>query len=534
MTSNHHEDLGRTLWNTVNYLRGTISTDDFSDYILSIFFLKFLSDNYEKAVERELGSDYPNLREDDERTPLSVWYEENTSDVNLFEKQMRKKMHYIIEPKYLWRNISNLAETQSNDLLQKLENIFKHIEEVSFGCPFKGLFSEINLNARILGQNHQERNKKVCVIINKLTEFTFDSSNDNAIDAFEYLIDQFARNSSQRREEFFTERQLSTLLAKIVVQDNLNPGLGKREKINKLLDFACGTGSLLLKVRNQLGNNSIGKIYGQEKNIKTYNLARMNMILHGVKSSEFEIFHGDSLLNEWKLLNESNPTKRIEFDAIVSNPTFGLQMNPLESMNNNFRFRKYGLDPKVVTDLVFLLHGFHYLSDKGTMAILTSQVVLFRGGSDKIIRTQLISNGNIDTVIGLPSSLSFSSGIPICLLVLKKSKKEDNVLYINASTSENYEKGIKQNHLHDTAIDRIVKTYRFRKEERRYSRRVPIAEIETNDFDLNVSKYVDTSLTETKIDLEEVNKKLQTIDETASIVLERHNQYLKELGLRPI
>lgn len=533
MTSNHHEDLGRTLWNTVNYLRGTISTDDFSDYILSILFLKFLSDNYEKAVERELGSDYPNLREDDERTSLSVWYEENTSDVNVFEKQMRKKMHYIIEPKYLWRNISNLAETQSNDLLQTLQKVFEHIEEVSFKRNFKGLFSEINLNARILGQNHQERNKKVCEIINKLTEFTLDSSNDNAGDAFEFLIDWFARNSSQRREEFFTERQLSTLLAKIVVLD-INPSLGRREKINKLLDFACGTGSLLLKVRNQLGNKNIGKIYGQEQNVKTYNLARMNMILHGVKNSEFEIFHGDSLLNEWKLLNESNSTKRIEFDAVVSNPNLGLQWSPLESMNDDFRFRKYGLDSKVVTDLVFLLHGFHYLSDKGTMAILTSQVVLFRGGSDKIIRTKLICNGNIDTVIGLPSSLSFSSRIPICLLVLKKSKKEDNVLFINASTSENYEKGIKQNYLHDTAIDRIAKTYRFRKEERRYSRRVPIAEIETNDFDLNVSKYVDTSLTVTKIDLEEVNKNLHTIDETASIVLKQHNQYLRELGLKPI
>lgn len=197
--------------------------------------------------------------------------------------------------------------------------------------------------------------------------------------------------------------------------------------------IACGSGSLLLNVRNQLGAHGIGKIYGQEKNITTYNLARMNMLLHGVKDSEFELHHGDSLTNDWNLLNEMNPAKKLECDAVVANPPFSYRREPTETLGEDFRFKSYGLAPKSAADFAFLLHGFHFLGDEGIMAIILPHGVLFRGGAEACIRTKLLKDDNIDTVIALPANLFFSTGIPVCILVLKKCKKFDDVLMINAS-----------------------------------------------------------------------------------------------------
>ena len=206
-----------------------------------------------------------------------------------------------------------------------------------------------------------------------------------------------------------------------------------KKKLERVLDFACGSGSLLLNVRHRMKANggNIGKIYGQEKNITTYNLARMNMLLHGVKDSEFEIHHGDSLLNDWDMLNEMNPAKKVEFDAIVANPPFSYRWEPTEEMGKDFRFNNYGLAPKSAADFAFLLHGFHFLKQDGTMAIILPHGVLFRGGAEERIRTKLLKDGNIDAVIGLPANLFFSTGIPVCILVLKKCKKSDDVLFIN-------------------------------------------------------------------------------------------------------
>ncbi len=252
------------------------------------------------------------------------------------------------------------------------------------------------------------------------------------------------------------------------------------------MDFACGSGSLLLNVRKRMGPHGIGKIYGQEKNITTYNLARMNMLLHGVKDTEFEIFHGDTLANEWDKLRELNPAKQPKFDAIVANPPFSLRWEPSEAMADDFRFKGYGgLAPKSAADFAFLLHGFHFLKDEGVMAIILPHGVLFRGGAEERIRTKLLKDGHIDTVIGLPSNLFYSTGIPVCILVLKKCKKPDDVLFINAA--EHFVKGKRQNQLTDEHIAKIIKTYQFREEEARYSRRVEMAEIEKNDFNLNIS-----------------------------------------------
>lgn len=534
MKEQNQQQLGKTLWAIADKLRGAMNADDFRDYMLSFLFLRYLSDNYESAAQKELGPDYPKTAADDRRAPLSLWYAANAEDVPEFEKQMRRKVHYVIEPQHLWSSISELARLQSPDLLKTLEAGFKYIENQSFESTFQGLFSEINLNSDKLGRSYAERNTKLCTIIQKIAEGIADFSRDIDVlgDAYEYLIGQFAAGSGKKAGEFYTPQQISSILSEIVVLDGQEPKTGKKKKLDKVLDFACGSGSLLLNVRKQMGPNGIGKIYGQEKNITTYNLARMNMLLHGLKDTEFEIHHGDTLLNDWEILNEMNPARKQEFDAVVANPPFSLRWEPTEAMGEDFRYKSYGLAPKSAADFAFLLHGFHFLSEKGTMAIILPHGVLFRGGVEERIRTKLLKDGNIDTVIGLPSNLFYSTGIPVCILVLKKCKRPDDVLFINAG--EYFEKGKRQNSLLPEHIAKIVETYQYRKEEIRYSRRVSMEEIERNQYNLNISRYVSTAKTEEIIDLKAVHDELIAIEKKAAEAAERHNQFLRELGLPPI
>ena len=531
MTAREQQQLGKTLWDIADQLRGAMNADDFRDYMLSFLFLRYLSDNYESAAKKELGSDYPKLGKDDRRIPLSVWCDENKEDVEEFEKLMRRKVHYVIKPEYLWSNIAELARTQNRDLLDTLGDGFKYIENQSFDSTFQGLFSEINLNSEKLGRKYEERNAKLCVIIQKIAEGIAKFSTDTDIlgDAYEYLIGQFAAGSGKKAGEFYTPQPISTILSRIVTLDSQDPSLGIRIKLERVLDFACGSGSLLLNVRKQMGEHGIGKIYGQEKNITTYNLARMNMLLHGVKDSEFEIHHGDSLLNDWNMLNEMNPAKKIEFDAVVANPPFSYRWEPTEELGKDFRFKSYGLAPKSAADFAFLLHGFHFLRNDGTMAIILPHGVLCRGGAEERIRTKLLTDGNIDTIIGLPANLFFSTGIPVCIVVLKKCKKYDDVLFINAS--EYFEKGKRQNILREEDIEKIVDTYQYRKEENRYSRRVSMEEIEENAYNLNISRYVSIAKEEEKIDLHAVNEQLIGIEEKINEAREKHNKFLEELGL---
>lgn len=543
MTNEERNQLGKTLWDIADQLRGAMNADDFRDYMLSFLFLRYLSDNYEMAAKKELGRDYPTPKEGDKRTPLAIWYEDNATDVADFEKQMRLKVHYVIEPPYLWSSIFEMARTQHDDLLTTLWQGFKYIEEKSFESTFQGLFSEINLHSEKLGNTPKIRNDKLCAIIKKIADGIAQFSTDSDIlgDAYEYLIGQFAAGSGKKAGEFYTPQQISSILSAIVTLDSQEPSTGKKKKLNQIYDFACGSGSLLLNVRNQLGPHGIGKIYGQEKNITTYNLARMNMLLHGLKDTEFEIHHGDSLLNDWDILNEMNPAKKLQFDAVVANPPFSYRWEPSEALGEDFRFKNYGLAPKSAADFAFLLHGFHFLSDNGVMAIILPHGVLFRGGTEERIRTKLLKDGHIDTVIGLPANLFYSTGIPVCILVLKKCKKPDDVLFINAS--EYFEKGKGQNRLLHTDempdgeighIEKIIETYQFRKEEERYSKRISMERIEKEGYNLNISRYISTAQSEEEIDLQAVNAELFKLSQNMNAASDKQNAFLKELGLPPL
>lgn len=533
MTESNQKQLGNTLWKIADDLRGAMDADDFRDYMLSFLFLRYLSDNYETAAKKELGKDYPNTGGDARKVPLALWYANNVDDIPEFEKQMRRKVHYVIKPEHLWSSIANLARTQSRDLLGTLQDGFKYIETESFESTFQGLFSEIDLHSPKLGKSHADKNAKLCTVIQKIAEGLNDFSTDiDALgDAYEYLIGQFAAGSGKKAGEFYTPQQISDILSAIVTLDSQEPKTGVKKRLESVMDFACGSGSLLLNVRKRMANakGTIGKIYGQEKNITTYNLARMNMLLHGVKDTEFEIFHGDTLLNEWDMLRELNPAKKPLFDAIVANPPFSYRWDAGESMGDDVRFKSHGVAPKSAADFAFLLHGFHYLKDEGVMAIILPHGVLFRGGAEERIRTKLLKDGHIDTVIGLPANLFYSTGIPVCILVLKKCKKPDDVLFINAA--EHFEKGKRQNQLKPEHIAKIVDTYKNRTEATRYSRRVEMGEIEKNDFNLNISRYISTAVGEEEIDLIATNQTLRDIEKDIRKARDKHNGFLRELGL---
>ena len=548
MTKQNQQQLGATLWRIADQLRGAMSADDFRDYMLSFLFLRYLSDNYVEAVKKELGRDYPETPPDvmeklGATTPLQIWYDENPDDVVDFEQQMRLKVHYVIEPPYLWSNIAEMARVQDGELLHTLQEGFKYIENKSFESTFNGLFSEINLGSEKLGKNYEARNKNLTKIIAEIAKGLDEFSTDiDALgDAYEYLIGQFAAGSGKKAGEFYTPQQISNILSEIVTLDSQEPKTGKRDTLNKVLDFACGSGSLLLNIRKRIvdSGGTIGHIYGQEKNITTYNLARMNMLLHGVKDAEFEIFHGDTLENEWDIFREQNPAKKPAFDAVVANPPFSLRWDPNEETGKDGRFKSHGVAPKSAADFAFLLHGFQYLKQDGVMAIILPHGVLFRGGIEARIRKKLLDDGHIDTIIGLPANLFYSTGIPVCILVLKKCKKADDVLFINAS--EHYAKDKRQNRLRTgengepNDIERIINTYINRpQEEERYCRRVGMDEIIENDYNLNITRYVSTAKPEPIIDLGKTHEAIVEANKGILTMTKKHNEFLKQLGLPPL
>lgn len=539
MTNDDQKRLGKVLWSIADDLRGAMNADDFRDYMLALLFLRYLSDNYEEAAKKELGRDYPDPDAvgNGGRTPLSVWYDENEGDVPAFEAQMRKKAHYVIKPEHLWTNIAYLARKQNDYLLDTLQAAFKYIENDSFQSTFGGLFSEINLVSEKLGKTLKQRNQKLCTVVTRiadgLKEFSTDA--DTLGDAYEYLIGQFAAGSGKKAGEFYTPQPISSILSAIVTLDSQAPESGPRKKLEAVYDFACGSGSLLLNVRRHIADagGTVGMTYGQEKNVTTYNLARMNMLLHGVKDSEFHIHHGDTLVNDWELLTDPNPANRPKFDAVVANPPFSYRWTPKEETSKDARFKDHGVAPKSAADFAFLLHGLHYLKDDGVMAIILPHGVLFRGAAEARIRQKLLKDGHIDTVIGLPANLFYSTGIPVCILVLKKCKRSDDVLFINAE--KGFDKGKRQNFLSKEHIERIIETYRDRPDEiERYARRVGMDEIEANDFNLNISRYVSTAEPEEQIDLKATHGDLMGIEEKIKKAKTAHNGFLEELGLTPL
>ena len=508
--SNYQNSLESKLWAIADELRGNMDANEFKNYILGFIFYRYLSEKLELHMNEELKEDkltFEEAWEDDD-------YKEDLMDEGI------SSLGYFLEPQYLFSNI--IEKSKVNDfILEDLIKSLNYIGNSSLGTEsqddFSNLFEDVDLNSSKLGKSDDDKNKLISKILLNLNDIDFkldDDESDILGDAYEYLISQFASSAGKKAGEFYTPQEVSKILAKIVT-------LGKN-KLRNVYDPTCGSGSLLLRVSKEA---QVGDFCGQELNQTTYNLARMNMILHGVKYADFDIKQGDSL--------EYPQHIDTKFEAIVANPPFSAKWSSDKSFLDDERFSAYGkLAPKSKADYAFVQHMIYHLDENGTMGIVLPHGVLFRGAAEGVIRKYLVDEKNyLDAVIGLPSNIFYGTSIPTVILVFKKCREDDaDVLFIDASNG--FEKVKNQNRLRLEDIERIIATYTKREEIDKYSHKATLEEIRENDFNLNIPRYVDTFEEEEPIDLNEVVSELRKINEEMKKVDAEIKKYCDELGIQ--
>jgi type I restriction enzyme M protein len=489
-------ELHRTIWNMANDLRGSVDGWDFKQYVLGMLFYRYISENitaYINQGEHEAGDkgfDYAKLSDEEA---------ESARD------DLVKTKGFFILPSELFENLKLRAKDDEN-LNETLETIFKNIETSAQGTDsednFKGLFDDMDVNSNKLGGSVAKRNEKLVKLINAVSEMQLGNYQDNTIDAFgdayEYLMAMYASNAGKSGGEYFTPQEVSELLTRIAL-------VGKTE-VNKVYDPACGSGSLLLQSAKILGKDNVRQgFYGQEINITTYNLCRINMFLHDVDFDKFDIAHADTLTDpvHW----DDEP-----FEVIVSNPPYSIRWdgdaNPI--LINDPRFSPAGvLAPKSKADLAFIMHSLAWLATNGTASIVCFPGVMYRGGAEKKIRQYLIDNNYIDAIIQLPENLFFGTSIATCIMVLKKSKSENSTLFVDAS--KEFIKITNNNKLTEENIKKIVKVYESKDEIEYFSKLVPNGDIAKEDYNLSVSTYVEIEDTREKIDIKVLNKDIAEI-----------------------
>lgn len=516
MSEDQKKQLQTQLWNIANELRGKMGADEFRDYILGFIFYKYLSEKLTLFANEILEADNRLYKDLDERVT------DDAAIINAVKKDAIDSLGFFLKPTELFAYVAEHG-TQSGNLIEQLENTLNSIEQSTMGADseddFDKLFSELDLNANKLGKTVQQRSELIAKVLVHLDKIDFQLENskiDVLGDAYEYLISQFASGAGKKAGEFYTPQEVSTVLAKIVTN-------GKK-KLKNVYDPTCGSGSLLLRVARQV--EEVGMFFGQEMNNTTYNLARMNMILHDVNFSKFDIRQEDTL--------EHPQHAEFRFEAIVANPPFSAQWSASPLHMQDDRFSQYGkLAPSSKADYAFIQHMIYQLDENGTMAVVMPHGVLFRGGAEGHIREFLIKEKNyLDAVIGLPANLFFGTSIPACVLVFKKCRENpEDVLFIDAS--RHFEKVKNQNKLRVQDIEKIIDTFNVRKADDKYSYVAKLNEIKDNDYNLNIPRYVDTFEEEEEIDLAEVTAEIKKID---SDMLETDNKiaaYCKELGIAP-
>jgi type I restriction enzyme M protein len=518
MSDEQKRILENSLWAIANLLRGKMNPDDYRDYILGFIFFKYLSEKQNIYVTELLqGEDETNFKKVTDTETLEALREECII-----------KLGYFLEPKELFETIaekgSRKVEGKSEFILDDLQAVLNHIEQSTMGEDseedFAALFEDLDLTSTKLGRTVSARNEIIVDIIKELHKIDFkleDLESDVLGDAYEYLIGNFAALSGKSKGEFYTPQQVSKILAKIVT-------LGKT-KIKSVYDPTCGSGSLLLRVKREA---DVSEFYGQELNRTTYNLARMNMILHDIHYRKFDIKNEDTIENPQHL------DKR--FEAVVANPPFSTHWkgkdNPLNSTDE--RFSQFGrLAPKTKADYAFVQHMFYQLADNGTMAVVLPHGVLFRGAAEATIRKYFIDEKNaLDAVIGLPANIFYGTSIPTCILVLKKCRKaDDNIVFIDASGDDYFIKGVNQNELRDKDVEKIVDTYSKRITEEKYSKVVELKEIKKNDYNLNIARYVDTFEDDEPIDIEALAAELKAIDKQIAPLNAEIKAFCDELNI---
>ncbi len=505
-------ELHKKLWNMANELRGQMEAYEFKNYILSLIFYRYLSEKTEDRVMKLLEED-------------GISYTEAWKDAELREalsEELIQQIGYVIEPKYLFSNMINeIAKGDQGEFdTEMLQKAVNAITESTLGADsqedFQNLFDDMDLASSKLGRDVKSRSRliaKIMVSINDIPFLHDDVDIDVLGDAYEYMISQFAASAGKKAGEFYTPQQVSKILAKIVT-------VGKND-IKSVYDPTCGSGSLLLRVAKEA---KVRKFYGQEQTATTYNLARMNMLLHDVSYQNFDIKLGDTL--------EDPEHVDMRFEAVVANPPYSANWSADPRFLNDERFSAYGkLAPKSKADYAFVQHMLHQLDDNGTMAVVLPHGVLFRGAAEGIIRKYLIEEKNyLDAVIGLPSNIFYGTGIPTCILVFKKCRESDeDILFIDASNE--FEKGKNQNLLRDKDVEKIVDTYKNRRTIDKYSYAASLGEIRENDYNLNIPRYVDTFEEETPIDTVAIQQRIRELDSEITAIDRELEEYLKELGV---
>ena len=501
MSEEQKRILEQQLWNIANALRGKMGADEFRDYILGFIFYKYLSERMFLYANKILKQDEISYNEIDENT------EEGTEYLEAIKEESIDKLGYFLKPSELFSEISKKGnseneEEQSNFILEDLARILKNIEISTMGeeseDDFNDLFSDLDLTSQKLGRTEEDKNTLIAKVLSHLDEINFNIENpksDVLGDAYEYLIGQFASGAGKKAGEFYTPQQVSTVLAKLVTTG--------KTKLKSVYDPTCGSGSLLLRVKREV--EEVASFYGQELNNTTYNLARMNMILHGVHYKKFDIKQEDTIENPQHLEER--------FEAVVANPPFSAHWSANPLFMSDDRFSQYGkLAPKTKADFAFVQHMIYQLADNGTMAVVLPHGVLFRGSSEGHIRKYLIEDRNyLDAVIGLPANIFYGTSIPTCILVFKKCRENNaDILFIDSS--KHFEKIANQNYLNNENINKIVSTFEKRKVEGKYSYLATLEEIKENDYNLNIPRYVDTFEEEEPIDLEAIATELKSLD----------------------
>mgnify|MGYP002510692651 FL=1 len=512
MSEELQQKLRTQLWTVANTLRGNMSAGDFMYYTLGFIFYKYLSEKIEKTADEVLIDDGVSFKE--------AWKSNDDELKEALKEECIQDLGYFVEPEYLYSTIISMIEHKEN-ILPALERSLKKIEDSTIGQDseddFGGLFSDIDLASPKLGKTADDKNRLISDVLVNLQgiDFGLNEAEDIDIlgDAYEYMIGQFAAGAGKKAGEFYTPQEVSEILSEIVVTG--------KTRLKSVYDPTCGSGSLLL--RTARGGNA-DTIYGQEKNPTTFNLCRMNMLLHGIKYKDFEIHNGDTL--------ENDELGEHQFDAVVANPPFSAEWTAAEKFNNDDRFSKAGvLAPKSKADYAFILHMLYHLNDGGTMACVAPHGVLFRGAAEGKIRRFLIEKKNyIDAIIGLPANIFYGTSIPTCILVMKKCRQsDDNILFIDAS--KEFEKVKTQNKLRPEHIQKIIETYRTRTEIEKYSHCATLKEIEENDYNLNIPRYVDTFEEEEEIDIKAVMAEIKELESKRTELDAQIEVYLKELGI---
>ncbi len=514
MTHVQLQQLQKRLWNIANTLRGTMGADEFRDYILGFIFFKYLSEKSVNFANELLDGEDLSFLELDESNSEHVPYIEE------IKKNAIAEVGYALTPKQLFHTLAERGR-QGEFILDDLTATLKSIEQSTLGTDsaddFANLFEDLDLNSTKLGNNASDRNALVAKVLSHLDDIDFDISNTEADvlgDAYEYLIGEFASGAGKKAGEFYTPQTVSTLLAKIVTQG--------KERLRSVYDPTCGSGSLLLRVKREV--KDVDMIYGQEMNRTTYNLARMNMILHDVHFAKFDIKQENTLTRPQHLDKK--------FDAVVANPPFSAKWSADPLFLQDERFAAYGkLAPSSKADMAFVQHMLYQLDDNGTMAVVLPHGVLFRGSSEGVIRQYLIEQMNVvDAIIGLPANIFYGTSIPTCILVLKKNREhKDNILFIDASND--FEKQKNQNKLLSEHLDKIVAAFEKRENIEKYAHVATLQEVKDNDYNLNIPRYVDTFEAEAEIDLDMIAQQLQALEQDSQKTDAIISDFCKELGI---